>query len=47
MKDDTASHTARSVAAHRLDYERIPAPGPVSFVAGDLPPPGVAGRVFS
>ncbi|HEX6450204.1 MAG TPA: SAM-dependent methyltransferase [Trebonia sp.] len=26
MKDDTASHTARHVAAHRLDYERIPAP---------------------
>lgn len=26
MKDDTASRTARGVAAHRLDYERIPAP---------------------
>jgi methyltransferase (TIGR00027 family) len=26
MKGDTTSHTARSVAAHRLDYERIAAP---------------------
>jgi methyltransferase (TIGR00027 family) len=26
MNSDTASHTARSVAAHRLDYERLPAP---------------------
>jgi methyltransferase (TIGR00027 family) len=25
MKDGTASHTARSVAAHRLEYERVPA----------------------
>ena len=25
MNSDTASHTARSVAAHRLDYERLPA----------------------
>jgi O-methyltransferase involved in polyketide biosynthesis len=25
MKDGVASHTARSVAAHRLTYERVPA----------------------
>ena len=25
MKDGTASHTARSVAAHRLEYERVAA----------------------
>jgi methyltransferase (TIGR00027 family) len=26
MKSDSASHTARSVAARRLEYERVPAP---------------------